>query len=87
MTKVGNAESPCCVRMSQLLAAQLSAVSDYYLYALSYTQDGTIIAVDPSLKEQAAQAGSATIMVNTNKEVCAVHKAEGIGLNSMQFMR
>ncbi|KAF5842080.1 ribosomal protein S5 domain 2-type protein [Dunaliella salina] len=50
-------------------------------------EDGSTIAVDPSLREQAAQAGSATVMVNTNKEVCAVHKAEGIGLNSTQFMR
>jgi len=53
----------------------------------SQPQDGDLVAVDPSLKEQAAQAGSATIMVNTNKEVCAVHKAEGIGLTSTQFMR
>lgn len=45
------------------------------------------MAVDPDLREQAAQAGSATFVVNTNKEVCAVHKADGIGLTQLQIMR
>ncbi len=31
--------------------------------------------------------GSATIMVNPNKEVCAVHKAGGVGLTNSQFLR
>ena len=50
-------------------------------------QDGELVAVDPSLREQAAQAGSVTFVVNTNNEVCAVHKAEGIGLTQNQIMR
>ena len=31
--------------------------------------------------------GRITIMVNPNKEVCAVHKAGGIGLSSSQIFR
>ncbi len=49
--------------------------------------DGNTVVIDPSLKEEAAMQGSATIMVNPSKEVCAVHKAGGVGLNSSQLFR
>lgn len=50
-------------------------------------QDGNTVIVDPGLKEEAAMQGRVTIMVNPNKEVCAVHKAGGIGLSSSQIFR
>jgi exosome complex component RRP45 len=50
-------------------------------------QDGNTLIIDPSLKEEAAMQGSATIIVNPNREVCAVHKAGGVGLSSSQLFR
>ncbi|GAX79778.1 hypothetical protein CEUSTIGMA_g7218.t1 [Chlamydomonas eustigma] len=52
-----------------------------------FFEDGNTLVVDPSLKEEAAMQGSATIMVNPNREVCAVHKAGGVGLSSSQLFR
>eukprot|EP00798_Chlamydomonas_sp_ICE-L_P023908 gene23908-9476_t len=49
--------------------------------------DGNLIAVDPTLKEEASMQGATHIMVNPNKEVCAVHKAGGVGLSNSQFLR
>ena len=40
--------------------------------------------VDPSLKEEAARAGLLTVVMNSHKEVCAVQKADGIGLSVAQ---
>lgn len=57
---------------------------------LAYLQLGNAIAVDPSLEEEAAMEGSATIIVHPHKEtsyVCAVHKAGGVGLTTNQFQR
>lgn len=42
--------------------------------------------VDPSLKEEAAMEGSVTLIVNSSREVCAVHKAGGVGVLSGQMM-
>ena len=50
-------------------------------------QDGNTVIIDPGLKEEAAMQGRVTIMVNPNKEVCAVHKAGGVGLSSSQLFR
>ena len=43
--------------------------------------------VDPSLKEEAAMQGGITLIVNPNKEVCAVHKAGGVAISSSQLFR
>lgn len=40
--------------------------------------------VDPSLKEEAARGGLLTVIMNTHQEVCAVQKADGIGLSIPQ---
>jgi len=40
--------------------------------------------VDPSLKEEAARGGLLTVIMNTHQEVCAVQKADGIGLSVLQ---
>ena len=40
--------------------------------------------LDPGLKEEAARAGSLTVVANVHKELCAVHKADGIGLSLPQ---
>ncbi|MEW5303070.1 MAG: hypothetical protein WDW36_005798 [Sanguina aurantia] len=50
-------------------------------------EDGDTVVMDPSLKEEAAMAGRLTVVMNTAREVCAVHKAEGVGLTTPQFMR
>ena len=50
-------------------------------------EGGNTVVVDPSLKEEAAMEGSITLIVNSTKEVCAVHKAGGIGVLSGQMMR
>lgn len=47
-------------------------------------QDGDTLVVDPSLKEEAARAGLLTVIMNSHKEVCAVQKADGIGLSVAQ---
>ena len=50
-------------------------------------EGGNTIMVDPSFREEAAMQGSLTMIVNSSKEVCAVHKAGGVGVLSGQMMR
>lgn len=50
-------------------------------------EDGDTVAVDPTLKEQAACRGQVTITVNPQGEICALQKADGIGLSASQIMR
>lgn len=45
-------------------------------------QDGELVMMDPGQKEEAAQAGRLTVVVNAQKEVCAVHKPDGVPLTS-----
>ena len=40
--------------------------------------------MDPGLMEEAARAGALTVVANVHKELCAVHKADGIGLSLPQ---
>lgn len=42
---------------------------------------------DPSRQEEAAAEGSVTFVTNPGGEVCCVHKADGIGLTTQQFLR
>ena len=48
------------------------------------SQGGDALVVDPTLKEEAACAGVATVVVNTHGQVCAVQQLGGIGLNISQ---
>ncbi|KAG2442728.1 hypothetical protein HXX76_002810 [Chlamydomonas incerta] len=50
-------------------------------------QAGDVLVADPTWKEEAAAAGSCTVVMNPAQEVCCVHKADGIGLSPEQFMR
>eukprot|EP00198_Chlamydomonas_reinhardtii_P014113 XP_001703450.1 3'-5' exoribonuclease PH component of the exosome [Chlamydomonas reinhardtii] len=50
-------------------------------------QAGDMLVADPTWKEEAAAAGSCTVVMNPAQEVCCVHKADGIGLSPEQFMR
>ncbi|GIL92483.1 hypothetical protein Vretimale_19344 [Volvox reticuliferus] len=50
-------------------------------------QGGDMLVVDPTVKEAAAASGSCTVVMNPGREVCCVHKADGIGLTPEQFMR
>lgn len=45
-------------------------------------QDGELAVLDPRFKEEAAQAGRMTVVVNAHKEVCAVQKLGGVPLPS-----
>ena len=38
--------------------------------------------LDPGSKEEAAQSGRLTVVVNAHKEVCAVQKLDGVPLSS-----
>jgi len=40
--------------------------------------------LDPGLKEEAARGGALTVVANAHKELCAVHKGDGIGLSLPQ---
>ncbi len=48
---------------------------------------GVVCLADPDRREQAAQAGDVTIVVNTSSEVCGFHKAGGLGLTSEETSR
>jgi exosome complex RNA-binding protein Rrp42 (RNase PH superfamily) len=48
---------------------------------------GDALAADPSLREEAAAEGSFTVTVNPHGELCAVHKAHGVGLSPAQTLR
>uniref|UniRef100_A0A7S0YRU4 Uncharacterized protein n=1 Tax=Polytomella parva TaxID=51329 RepID=A0A7S0YRU4_9CHLO len=51
-------------------------------------EDGNVVAVDPSVRESAAAAGSCTVAMNaTSHDVCAIQKVEGGGLTAAQFGR
>ncbi|KAL4427701.1 hypothetical protein ABPG75_001790 [Micractinium tetrahymenae] len=50
-------------------------------------EDGELIAVDPSLKEEAAAAGKLTVTQNAFGELCSLQKIEGCGLGAPQLMR
>ncbi|GIL51695.1 hypothetical protein Vafri_7633, partial [Volvox africanus] len=50
-------------------------------------QGGDLLVVDPTVKEAAAASGSCTVVINPSREVCCVHKADGIGLTPEQFER
>jgi len=42
--------------------------------------------MDPSLQEEAAADGSLTLVLNPHGEICAVQKADGVGLDTHQLM-
>jgi hypothetical protein len=50
-------------------------------------EGGDTLALDPTLKEQAACQGQVTITVNPQGEICALQKADGIGVTASQVMR
>lgn len=43
-------------------------------------QEGDLVVLDPGHKEEASQSGRLTVVVNAHKEVCAVHKLDGVPL-------
>lgn len=45
------------------------------------------MAVDPSLKEEAAMEGCVTVVMNPHGEVCLVQKSIGIGVTYSQLSR
>jgi exosome complex component RRP45 len=40
------------------------------------------VVLDPGYKEEAAQSGRLTVVVNAHKEICAVQKLDGVPLTS-----
>lgn len=47
-------------------------------------QDGELLAVDPSEREEAAAEGALTVVLNTHSDVCAVRKCSGVGISMTQ---
>ena len=47
-------------------------------------QDGELLVVDPSLKEEAAAAGTLTVVVNTHSDLCSLNKTSGAGISITQ---
>lgn len=50
-------------------------------------QTGAVLVADPSLSEEAASSGRATLFINPHSEICGWQMAEGIGLDQAQMMR
>ncbi|KAI8470908.1 MAG: exoribonuclease PH component of the exosome [Monoraphidium minutum] len=50
-------------------------------------EHGAVVAIDPCLQEEAAMEGSMTLVINPHGEICAVQKADGVGLDRDQLMR
>ena len=58
--------------------------------SFAFFDGGEVIALDPVSKEEAAAAGSFTVTVNPQGELCAAQKAHGVGISHdavMQCMR
>lgn len=55
-------------------------------YAL-FGPSGHMVAVDPTLQEEAAAGGSVTVTINQHRELCAVHKAGGVAVPTAQLLR
>ena len=51
---------------------------------LCMMQEGESVVVDPSFREEAAAAGTMTIVINTNSDICAIKKTCGIGTPVLQ---
>lgn len=50
-------------------------------------EEGELLALDPSLKEEAAASGGFTVTLNPAGELCAVQKVRGVGMSPSQIMR
>ena len=72
---------------SQALEHILICFLELEMLLTDFLQEGNTIIIDPSLREEAAMLGRVTIMVNPSKEVCAVHKAGGVGISNSQLFR
>mmetsp|Transcript_16040 Transcript_16040/g.22133 ORF Transcript_16040/g.22133 Transcript_16040/m.22133 type:complete len:448 (-) Transcript_16040:187-1530(-) len=46
-----------------------------------------LVVLDPSLKEEAAASARLTLCINTNQEICALHKPGGAAISPAQLMR
>ena len=51
---------------------------------LCMMQEGESVVLDPSFREEAAAAGTMTIIINTNSDICAIKKTCGIGTPVLQ---
>jgi len=50
-------------------------------------ESGHLLALDPTLGEEAAATGAVTVVSNAHDELCGVHKAKGTGVSAGQLMR
>ncbi|GAB4822397.1 hypothetical protein N2152v2_009443 [Parachlorella kessleri] len=55
--------------------------------SFAFFEGGSLMVVDPSLKEEAASSGGLTVTLNLHGELCAVQKAKGVGLPASEIMR
>lgn len=58
-----------------------------FALTFAFFGDGDLVVLDPGSKEEAAQSGRLTVVVNAHKEVCAVQKLDGVPLPSSMMLR
>ena len=49
-------------------------------------QDGDLMVLDPSMKEEAAAEGFVTVVLNAHNEICLLSKSGGLGLSISQVL-
>ena len=49
-----------------------------------WLQEGDLVVVDPSMKEEAAAEGFVSVVLNAHNELCLLSKSGGIGLPPSQ---
>lgn len=82
----------CCFEMLILTPTRPSLTACMLLMHFVCTcacvhQSGAILVCDPSLCEESASSGRATLFINPHGEICGWQMAEGVGLDQAQMMR
>ena len=72
-----------CIALASGLDIRKNAatVSRVGLYMM---QEGESVVLDPNFREEAAGAGTMTIIINTNSDICAIKKTCGVGTPVLQ---
>lgn len=86
---VGGADG-CQVIMHSAGEKETVPLSIHHLpFALTFGffGEGDLVVLDPGHKEEASQSGRLTVVVNAHKEVCAVHKLDGVPLPASMILR
>lgn len=69
------------------LLVQHTACFWWYSVSTLATQDGKLIAIDPTAQEEAAGIGSITVLATPQGDVCGVYKVQGCSLGVDTVLR